>query len=160
MSNFKHLFYTIIFFAVTSCGSMKVYVNQDSSYSRKNPITINLDSDDMSGTLGELQFQLQSNGYKLMSYGSAQKALNLDKKVDDDSTHSEISNTITFNSIYVMNVNYTYYYDAFFYAYRSFSATISDLRTGEIIMTANFRGDKSCRAVIKNLVIKMNEIIK
>lgn len=143
-----------------SCGSMNVYVNQESTYSKKNPITINKATDDNSGTLGELQFQLQSNGYKLMSYGAAKKALNLDSKSEKDSTHNELTNSITFNSIYVLDLNYVYYYDSFFFAYRSFSATISDLKTGEIVMTANFRGDKACRAVIRDLVTKMNEVIK
>lgn len=160
MRKMTFILYMLPFWLVVSCGSMRVYVNEDSTYSRKNPITINIPSDDNSGTLGELQFQLQSNGYKLMSYGAAKKALNLDSKSEKDSTHGEITNSITFNSIYVLDVNYTYYYDSFFFAYRSFSATISDLKTGEIVMTANFRGDKACRAVIRDLVTKMNEVIK
>jgi hypothetical protein len=143
-----------------SCGSMRVYVNQDTIYSRKNPITINQSSDDNSGTLGELQFLLQSNGYKLMSYGAAKKAFNLDSQTQSGSYHGEITNTTTFNSIYVMDLNYSYYYDLLYWAYTSFSATITDLKSGEIIMTANFRGDKSVRAVLNELVKKMNAVIK
>ncbi|GHT02399.1 hypothetical protein AGMMS49525_05820 [Bacteroidia bacterium] len=145
---------------LSSCGSMRVYVNQDATYSRKNPITINQSSDDNSGTLGELQFLLQSNGYKLMSYGAAKKALNLDSQSESGSYHGEITNTTTFNSVYVMDINYSYYYDVFYWAYTSFSATITDLKTGEIIMTANFRGDKSVRSVLSELVQKMNVVIK
>lgn len=145
---------------LSSCGSMRVYVNHDSTYSRKNPITINQASDDSSGTLGELQFLLQSNGYKIMSYGAAKKALNLDSQSQEGSYHGEITSTVTFNSVYVMDLNYSYYYDVFYWAYTTFSATISDLQTGEIIMTANFRGDKSVRAVLNELVQKMNEVIK
>jgi len=144
----------------TSCGTMNVFVNPDSTYSKKNPITINQSSDDASGTLGELQFLLQSNGYKLMSYGAAKKALNLDTESNDQSFHGEITNTVSFNSVYVIDLNYTYYYDMLYYAYRSFSATITDLKTGEIVMTANFRGDRSCRSVLKELVGKMNTVIK
>jgi len=146
-------------YLLTSCGTLNVYVNQSSTYSKKNPITINQSSDDQSGTLGELQFLLQSNGYKLMSYGAAKKALNLDTEAHSSTFHGEITNSTTFKSVYVLNLNYTYYWDSFYYAYRSFSSTITDLRTGEIIMTANFRGDKSCRAVLTELVDKMNSVI-
>ncbi len=148
---------SLIFF---SCGTMNVFVNPDSTYSKKNPITINQSSDDASGTLGELQFLLQSNGYKLMSYGAAKKAINLDTESKTESFHGEVTNTVDFNSVYVIDLNYTYYYDMLYYAYRSFSATITDLKTGEIVMTANFRGDRSCRSVLNELVKKMNSVIK
>ena len=152
------LFSTLLF--LSSCGSMRVFVNEEHTYSRKNPITINLSTDDETGTLGELQFLLKSNGYKLMSYGSAKKALNLDSQYQNSSTHNEITYSKEFNSIYLMDIDYSYYYDVFYYAYRSFTATITDLRSGEIIMTANFRGDKGCRAVLKEFVDKLNKIIK
>lgn len=144
---------------LSSCGSVRVFVNEEHAYSRKNPITINLLSNDESGTLGELQFLLKSNGYKLMSYASAKKALNLDSEYNNSSTHHEITYTKEYNSIYLMDIDYTYYYDVFYYAYRSFSATITDLRTGEIIMTAHFRGDRGCRAVLQEFVNELNKII-
>ena len=139
---------------------MKVYVNQESTYTKKNPITINKSLDDDSGTLGELQFLLQSNGYKLMSYGAAKKALNLDTQSQNGTFHGEITNSTTFNSVYVLDLNYSHYWDALYYAYTNFSATITDLKTGEIVMTAHFRGDKSVQAVLKELVTKMNSVIK
>lgn len=143
---------------LTSCGSMKVYVNNDSTYSRKNPITIVAPQDE-SGTVGELQFLLQSNGYKLMSYSAAKKAINLDTEYGDNTTHKELTNTTSFNSAYVLELNYNFHWDLR-YVYTTFSATITDLRSSEIIMTANFRGDKGCRAVLEELVKKMNAVIK
>ena len=147
-----------LLFILTSCGSTKVYVNQDSTYSNKNPITIVAPQDE-SGTMGELQFLLQSNGYKLMSYSAAKKALNLDTEYKDDSTHKELTNTTSFNSAYVLELHYNYEWELR-YVYTTFSATITDLRSGEIVMTANFRGEKSCRSVLESLVKKMNEVIK
>lgn len=156
-AKFLLLFSTLL---LLSCGSVHVFVNEEHTYSRKNPITINLSSDDASGTLGELQYLLKSNGYKLMSYGSAKKALNLDSQYNNSSTHNEITYTKEFNSIYLMDIDYSYYDDLFYFAYTNFSATITDLRTGEIIMTANFRGDKSCRAVLQEFVDNLNKVIK
>ncbi len=145
---------------LSSCGSMRVYTNPSSNYTRKTPITINLSHNDESGTLGELQFLLQSNGYKLMSLAAAKKSLNLDSNYDIHNFHSEITNTTTFNSMYVLDINYSYYYDLFHNAYTNFSATITDLSTGEIIMTATFRGNKSVRSVLNELVQKMNKVIR
>lgn len=155
----KALCLIIISFMVTSCGTMRVYVNHDSSYSRKNPITIISESDE-SGALGELQFQLQSNGYKLMSMTAAKKALNLDTDISSNSVHSEFTNTTTVRSVYVLEMNYSYYWDTFYYAFTNFSATITDLETGEIIMTGIFSGDKSVRSVITELVNEMNKVIR
>ena len=95
-----------------------------------------------------------------MSLAAAKKSLNLDSNYDIHNFHSEITNTTTFNSMYVLDINYSYYYDLFYYAYTNFSATITDLSTGEIIMTANFRGDKSVRSVLNELVQKMNKVIR
>lgn len=89
-----------------------------------------------------------------MSLNAAKKSLNLDSNYDIHNFHSEITNTTTFNPMYVLDIDYSYYYDLFFYAYTNFSATITDLNSGEIIMTANFRGDKSVRSVLNELVQK------
>lgn len=144
---------------MSSCGTMQVYVNQDSTYSRKNPITIT-NSSDVTGTLGELQFQLQSNGYKLMSLSAAKKALNYDSQQGENNYHSEITNTTTFNSVYVLEMHYSYFWDSFYYAIINFSATITDLSSGEIIMTANFKGQKGVNGVVSDLVREMNKVIK
>ncbi|MDR3286598.1 MAG: hypothetical protein LBT27_04070 [Prevotellaceae bacterium] len=151
-----------IFFVLSSCGTMKVHVNKDNTYSRTNPITINRYSDDETGSLGELQFLLQSNGYRLMSYHAAKQALNFDSQRQSGTYHGEITNTTTVKSVYVLDFTYSYYYEMYlsYYKYSSFSASITDLRTGEIIMTATFRGKKGCRAVLKEFVNKMNTVIK
>lgn len=148
---------TLLF--LSSCGSVRVFVNEEHTYSKKNPITINLSTNDKSGALGELQFLLKSNGYKLMSYGSAKKSLNLDSQYNISSTHNEITYTKEFNSIYLMDIDFTYHNNDVYY-YRTFTATITDLRTGEIIMTANFRGYKLCKFVLQEFVNELNKIIK
>ncbi len=95
-----------------------------------------------------------------MSYGSAKKAFNLDSNYGQSSQHNEFTYTQEFNSLYILDLDYHYYYDVFYYAFTRFTATITDLRSGEIIMTAHFRGDKSCKAVLKEFVKKLNSVIK
>lgn len=156
----KYVVAVLLASILTSCGSMRVYINHDSTYSRKNPITIINPSSDATGTQGELQYLLQSNGYKLISPMVATKSLNYDSQSEYDSYHGEVTKTTTYKTVYVLEYDYSYYYDLSWYSYTTFSATITDLRTGEIIMTANFRGDKSVRSVLNSLVNKMNQVIK
>lgn len=143
-----------------SCGTMKVYVNTDSTYSRQNPITIaNLDNDP-AGFIGELKFQLQSNGYKLMSYEAAKKSIEYDSSTEDSSYHSELNNVTYVNSAYVLTLSYNCYYDVLYWCITSLSATITDLVTGETIMSAAFHGEKGCNGVVSDLVRQMNTYIK
>lgn len=141
---------------MSSCGTVKIYSNPESEFNKKTPITINLESDDKSGTLGELQFLLKSKGYNVLSYNSAKKYLSLDVNKEKENIHGVIVGNKEFKSLYILNVDYTYYWDVFYYSYTSFSATITDLVSGEIIMTANFRGDRNCGAVLNEFVEKMN----
>lgn len=146
----------------SSCATMSVYVNRDSSFSKKNPITINNESD-LSGALGELQFALQSNGYRIMSMDAAKKAINFDTNSTGSSTHSEMTSTTTFNSAYVIRMNYAYYQDINGYCFKSFSATITDLVSGEIIMTSKMNPGLTFPTVsytINQLVQEMNKVIK
>jgi hypothetical protein len=157
-----HLILTIIVsLLITSCGTTNVYVNHNSTYTRSNPITI-ITEDDRSGALGELQYQLLSNGYKLISLSTAKKALNLDTESSSSTFHAEVTNTTTFKTAYVLEYHYSAYHDPFLMQYRfaQFSASITDLVSGEIIMTARFSGDKSVQNVISELVMEMNKVIK
>lgn len=161
MKYFRSILLITISLFITSCGTMNVYVNHDSTYTRSNPITI-IQSHDESGVLGELQFQLQSNGYKLMSLSAAKKALNLDTESSDNSFHAEFTNTTSFKSSYVLEPHYSCYMDLFTlqYWFTNFSATITDLVTGEIIMTATFSGDRPVKTVISEFIKEMNKVIK
>ena len=145
---------------LSSCGALNVTVNHDMAYKRSTPITILQSKDDATGTLGELQFLLKSNGYKLMSYTAAKKAFTVDAEAQSNSAHVEFANTTTLNSCYVLEYDYTYTWDVGGYYYGSFYATITDLVSGEMIMSANFRGYKPVRAVLNELITKMNSVIR
>lgn len=150
----------VMLLGVTSCGSMKVYVSDESIYSRKTPITIIIPTEDKRGTLGELQFLLRSNGYRLISYATAKKTFNIDSDYTPNTSSTKITNSIDMKSMYALDVNYTCYDDGFFLMCKNFSATVTDLKTGEIFMTAHFRGNKDFRSLLKDLVEKMNAVIK
>lgn len=161
----KFFFPLVLISMLSSCTAyMQVFVNHESKYSKKQPITIVNETDD-SGALGELQFALQSNGYKVMSMKAAKKALNIDTERDSDDTHSEITATTTFNSVYVIEMNYSYYIDPLTSRahLHSFSANITDLATGEIIMTSRLNNsfiDCTVKQAVNLLVSEMNKVIR
>lgn len=151
---------TLIF---TSCGTVKLSVKPGVKFSRNATLTI-AKEDDRTGTVGELNHLLFEKGFNIISYSTAKKAVKYKDEIKgsdpvNNEFEAEIYSVKELNSIYALELNYTYYYDMFYYAYRSFSARVIDLNTGEIIMSANFRGDKSVRAVLKDFVEKLSQQI-
>lgn len=145
---------------LNSCAStMAVTVGQSTSLSKKTPVTLVIDNDPH-GLGAEIEHQLFSHGYKMMSYSAAKKALNVDTNYGSGAVNTEITKTTTLNSIYCIEVMYTSIWDLFFWACSSFSARITDLSTGELIMTASFRGESGFRAVAEQLVMKMDDHFK
>lgn len=153
---------TTLFF--TSCGTVKVSVKPGAKFSRNATLTI-AQEDDISGTVGELNHLLFEQGFNVIAYSTAKKAIKYKDEIKgsdpiNNEFEAEIYSIKELNSIYALELNYTYYYDMFYYAYRSFSARVINLYTGEIIMSANFRGDKSIRAVLKDFVNQLTQQIK
>lgn len=160
---------SVIAIFCSSCGTtMKVAVNPNSSYSKNNPITIIDESkySEKTGALGELEYLLQSNGYNLMSMDAAKKAMNIDETEDLDENHSEkhkeLTHTTTYKSVYVLKMQYNSTIGTFNnnYYFLNLSVTITDLATGELVMTSHFRGNKKIQIVLKKLVQEMNKVIK
>jgi len=153
---------TILFF--TSCGTVKLSVKPGANFSRNATLTI-AEEDDLTGTVGELNHLLFEKGFNVIAYSTAKKAIKYKDEIKgsdpvNNEFEAELYSIKELNSIYALELNYIYYYDVFYYAYRSFSARVIDLNTGEIIMSANFRGDKSVRAVLKDFVNQLSQQIK
>lgn len=154
---------TILFF--TSCGTVKLSVKPGAKFSRNATLTI-AQEDDLTGTVGELNHLLFEKGFNVIAYSTAKKAIKYKDKIKgsypvNNEFEAELYSIKELNSIYALELDYTYYYDVFFgYYYRSFSARVIDLNTGEIIMSANFRGDKSVSAVLRDFVNQLSQQIK
>lgn len=132
-----------------SCGTMRVNVNSAASFSKENPITITNASDE-SGSLEMLQALLRSNGYTLISPSTIKNGQRLNK---------EIINSTTAPFTYVLTMDYYYYWDVFYYSFTYFAAVITDSRSGDIVMTFYFVGDKSVKAVLSGMVTEMNKVM-
>ena len=155
---------SLIVLFITSCGTMQVTTKPDVVLSKSASITI-AQQEDQTGTVGELNHLLFSKGFNVIAYSTAKKAMTYkEKNTGDDmvnnETNAELHSFREINSIYALELNYTYYYDMLYWAYRNFSARVVDLETGEIVMSAYFRGDRSVRSVLNEFVNKLDEQVR
>lgn len=161
----KKTIYSLLFLTImSSCGSVKLSVKPGTTFSRNATLTIAA-QDDKSGTVGELNHLLFEKGFNVISYSTAKTAVKYKDKIEgsapvNNEFEAEVYRIKELNSIYALELDYTYYYDAFYYAYRSFSARVVDLNSGEIVMSANFRGDRSVRSVLKDFTTQLAAQIK
>lgn len=218
----------IITLLLASCGSMRMYMTPDSTYTKDDTIAIVNQVEDASGTLGTLQFLLQSNGYQVISYKNAKRQLKLDSieratysttnktiitktvvvdtlkgdttinidhnrnikqgsvdlvnrvsSVEDKRVGKEQTKIITDSvvvhgyidnkelalqelaesdvaPIYSLELKYSYYLDLLYYSYTSFTATITNMKTDDVVLTASFVGDKRCPKVLESFIKQLN----
>lgn len=158
------LFLLLIIAIFNACGSLQVTVKPDANFSKNATLTI-AKSEDETGTVGELNHLLFSKGFNIIAYSTAKKAIKYKDEIKgENSTNNEFEAEIysiqELNSIYALELNYSYYYDMLYWAYNSFSARVIDLNTGEIIMSAYFRGDRSVHSVLSEFVERLSQQVK
>lgn len=151
--------FSLILFSLTSCGTLEVAVDPKTSFSRENPITIVNSQKRNVASLGYLQYLLKENGYKLISYDVAEKTINIDTSTNYDKSHQTVSNGINYKSAYVLKYDFVPYKsdDDIF---EQFSATLTDLTSGEIIMSAHITGTMDIHDSLEQLVYHINSFVK
>lgn len=154
----------LLMFFITSCGTVNVFVKPGTSFSRQTTITI-IGGDDRSNTKGQLEFLLLSRNFNIVSESTAKTAIRYKDKLKgsdryNNEFNAEVYSIKELNSIYAMETNYTYYYDVFYYAYRNFTAKVTDLNAGEIILTVNFSGSRSVSSVLEDLADQLSALVK
>lgn len=152
-----------VFFIFNSCGSAKVYVKPDTKFNRQMSITIT-GKDDQSGMKGELQYQLSSNGFNVVSESTARKGINLYSNGQLYSNNVEVGSqlykSLELKSVYALNSNYNWTFNGFTYRILNFHAEVVDLFTGEVVMNINFRGDRTPNGVAKQVIEEINKKVK
>ena len=151
---------------MSSCGTVKLSVKPGATFSRNATLTIPTPEDhDETGTYGELNHLLLEKGFNVIPYSTAMAVVKYKDKIEgsdpvNDEFEGETERIKELNAVYVLELNYAYYYDVFYYSYTNFSARVFDLKSGEIVLTANFRGDRSVRSVLKDFTTKLAAQIK
>jgi len=162
MKNFTMLIF--ILFIMTSCGVMQVTTKPGVTLSKNASITI-VQAEDQTGTVGELNHLLFAKGFNVIAYSTVKKAMKYKEANNGDNlinntTDAELYSVQELNSIYALELDYTYYYDMLYWAYTNFSARIIDLNTGEVVLSAYFRGDRAAHSVLSELANKISDQVK
>lgn len=158
--------FIVLFFLllITSCGSaLNVYVKNGTEFNKKSSITV-VGGDDKTGTKGKLEYLLLSNGFNIVSESTARTAIKHKEKLQytneiNNKLKSETYSVKEFNSTYVLELNYTYDDDGG-WCYDTFYAKVTDVNTGEVVLTATFSGSEYVTSVLNELVDKMNQNLK
>jgi len=161
----KKLFSSLLILSLlSSCGAVKLSVKPGASFSRDATLTI-VQDEDITGTVGELTHLLFEKGFNIISYSTAKNAVKYKEEIKGSDPvnkefEAEIYNIKELNSIYALELSYAYNGEGNAYAYKSFSARVVDLNSGEIVMSANFRGNRMVRSVLKDFTNQLADQIE
>ncbi|HQO58791.1 MAG TPA: hypothetical protein PLT76_08750 [Candidatus Omnitrophota bacterium] len=159
--------YCLLLIAVlllAGCGTLNVYVKPGTNFNRNTTITV-IGGEDRSGTKGQIEHLLLSRGFNIVSESTARNAIKYrgSLKGTDVINNEYIAETYSIreiNSVYALEMNYSYYWDVFYWAYTRFSAKVTDLNNGEVVLTAQFSGDRSVNSVLNELVNKIDAQVR
>jgi len=156
----------LIFFLLllSSCGTLNVHIKPGTTFTKSTTITV-IGVEDNTGTKGQIEHLLLVEGFHIVSELTAKTAIKYkDKLKGSDDINTELSAEVysikELNSIYALEFHYTYYWEMFYWSYRRFSAKVTDLNTGEIVLTAHFSGDRSVNSVLNELVTRIDSQVK
>ena len=141
---------------LVSCGTVTVNTTDDHKIYKTDGIVI-IAPNDPTGAGGELEFLLIERGFRVISanVGSVTTRTESTQEIGEkgaSATTREISETAReVNARYLAELSYRYYYDVLYWAFTNFYLKVTDLDSGEIILTASFSGDRSVRAVLQRV---------
>jgi hypothetical protein len=149
---------------IYSCSSTRVFVKPNTEFTKELSLTISDFKNDRAGIVGELQYQLVSNGYNVISESVAKHAVNMVQegtlKKDYFKSNTQVYRSAELKSLYVLNARGNWaYHPLVGYEITSLNCELVDLFTGEVVMTTSFRGGKNAKNVAKDFVEKLNEQI-
>jgi hypothetical protein len=145
---------------------MNVVVKPGTTFSIGDTITLmsKLGREDVAGIEGILTNQLMSHGFHVISGSTARtvyKYVQASPRADSTvhETNTELYRVIEVNSVYILEFSGKVYLDFLrlprHYDFNSFSVTITDITTGEIVVSGNFTGNKPVAEVCTEFVDQM-----
>ena len=145
----KSIIISILIFFLVSCGAVSSYAKPDFTINKEIPIIVSDIDGDEPGVQEKLEHLLLTKGFNVVSKSYLG---DLDK-----SSKGGMYFSVDDQKSYEIQLNFTYYYDVFYYAFKSFSARVVDRDTNKIVITANFSGDKSVTAVLNEFMIELEK---
>jgi len=171
----KISFYFTIILLLTACGTVSVAVKPNTSFSKKGTITVVVERSDPLGVQGKLEHLLLERGFEIVSQAVAEEKVKLQSEseggllargsassgdyvagaISKSRSEQALSKVRELKSTYIIRFKYQSYWDVFYWAFTTFNATVVDLRTGEVVASVNFSGDKSANSVLEEFANKL-----
>lgn len=169
------LMISVLLLLLSACGTVSVALKPDTSFTKKGTITVVAENQDTIGIQGKLEHLLLERGFEVVSQAVAEEKIKLQseaesallakgvsnsneydaKVIEKSRSEQSLSRVRELKSAYILRFRCSYYYDLFYYAFRTFNATVVDLRTGKVVASANFSGDRSVNSVLKEFMDKL-----
>lgn len=131
---------------------------------RNSSFTVICLKEDKIGIQGQIEHFLMSKGFNLRSSESAQAFVRKKESTKETAEGSEMEGeavaTRSMNSDFTIRFSYAAYYDLFYWAFNGFSGTVVDNRTGDIILSSSFSGDRSAKSVVKEFTTKLEGLME
>jgi len=132
MKNINILFIFTFLFLIT-CGTNSTLVKPGTYFTEHTPIILSPVDGDNPGIRAKLEHLLINEGFNV-------------------GLHSQPK--------YEIAISGYFYYDVFYWRFKSFSAEVRDLISGKIVISTNFSGDKSITSVLNNFVSELEKYKK
>lgn len=147
-------------------AGLNVVVKPGTSFSTVDTITImnKLDPEDAAGIEGILTNLMMDEGFHVISGSTARTVYKYvqgspDREDAGNEMNAELYRVVELNSVYVLEFSGKVYLDFLrlprHYDFTNFSATITDITTGEIVVSANFTGNSPVEEVCREFVNRM-----
>lgn len=158
-----------------ACGTVSVAVKPNTTFTKQATVTVTVETNDPIGVQGKLEHLLLERGFEIVSQAVAEEKIRLQSEAEGGvlakggtgvgqqatgvigKTRSEqaLSRVRQLKSTYILRFRYHSYWDLFYWAFTTFNATVVDLRTGEVVASVNFSGDRSVNSVLEEFVNKL-----
>lgn len=124
---------------------------------------------------GKLEHLLLERGFEVVSQAVAEEKVKLQSEAEGgvlaksqsgqgqyaggvigkSRSEQALSTVRELKSTYILRFKYHSYWDVFYWAFTTYNATVVDLRTGEVVASADFSGDRSANSVLKEFANKL-----
>ena len=145
----------LVVMGLAGCSTVDVVTNPASTFSPNSRITVVVDADSI-GVKGKLEHLLLARGFSVVSDAVAGRKTQTDAEASwssDTATGSlATGDVVEYQSAYILRVYYRAYWNVFYWSFKSFNATVVDLRTGDVAASVNLSGDRRVKDVLARFV--------
>ena len=125
-----NILFIVTFLFIIACGTNSTITKPGTYFTEATPIILSPIAGDAPGIEAKLKNLLTNKGFNV-------------------GLHSKPKYEITISAYF--------YWDVFYWRFKSFIAEVTDLTSGNIVITTNFSGDKSVSSVLNNFVSELEK---